>query len=97
MGRATARLFANEGNLLALTDINEAGLACVPDEISSEGANARTWRLDVLDHDDIRRMVNEAAHHFGACAKGIAVRQCGVIGASRQGAGIQRATVQKSA
>ena len=33
-----------------------------------------------------------------ACAKSIAVRQGGVgIGASRQGAGIQRATVQKSA
>jgi hypothetical protein len=33
-----------------------------------------------------------------ACAKSVAVRQAGVvIGASRQGGGIQRATVQKSA
>ena len=30
-----------------------------------EGGNAHAWRLDVLDHDDIKRVVNEAALHFG--------------------------------
>jgi hypothetical protein len=41
MGRATAHLFATEGALVALTDINEADLARVVDEIGSEGADMR--------------------------------------------------------
>jgi 3-oxoacyl-[acyl-carrier protein] reductase len=65
MGRATAHLFAAEGALVAITDINESGVARVLDEIKSEGGNAHAWRLNVLDHDDIKRVVNEAAQHFG--------------------------------
>ncbi|HEY2526215.1 MAG TPA: SDR family NAD(P)-dependent oxidoreductase, partial [Candidatus Binataceae bacterium] len=65
MGRATAHLFASEGALVALTDINETGLNRVLEEICAHGANARAWRLDVLDHEDIKRVVNEAARHFG--------------------------------
>jgi len=65
MGRATAHLFASEGALVALTDINETGLERVLEEICTHGANARAWRLDVLDHEDIKRVVNEAARHFG--------------------------------
>jgi len=65
MGRATAHLFAAEGAFVAITDINEAGVARVLDEINSEGGNAHAWRLDVLDHDDIKRVVNEAAQRFG--------------------------------
>src|SRR3984893_18624504 len=65
MGRATAHVFAAEGALVAITDINESGVARVLDEIKFEGGNAHAWRLDVLDHDDIKRVVNEAARHFG--------------------------------
>ena len=65
MGRATAHLFASEGALVALTDINETDLNRVFEEISANGATARAWRLDVLDHEDIKRVVNEAARHFG--------------------------------
>ena len=50
MGRATAHVFAQEGALVAVTDINEAGIARVVDEIKSEGGNAHGWRLDVMDH-----------------------------------------------
>ena len=65
MGRATAHLFAAEGALVAITDVNETGLARVLDEITSEGGNSHGWRLDVLDHDDIKRVVDDAARHFG--------------------------------
>jgi 3-oxoacyl-[acyl-carrier protein] reductase len=65
MGRATAHLFASEGALVALTDINEPALARVLGEINAEGGDARAWRLDVLDHADIHRVVNEVARHFG--------------------------------
>jgi len=41
MGRATAHLFAAEGALVAITDINETGLARVLGEINSEGRAQR--------------------------------------------------------
>jgi len=65
MGRATAHLFAQEGATVAITDINEAGLARVLDEIKGEGGHAEAWRLDVLDPADIKRVVAEVADQFG--------------------------------
>ena len=65
MGRATAHLFAQEGALVAVTDINEAGVASVVKEIAAAGGTAHGWRLDVLDHAEIKRVVAEVAAHFG--------------------------------
>ena len=65
MGRATAHVFAQEGALVAVTDINDSGIARVVDEIKSEGGNAHGWRLDVMDHADIKRVVAEVADRFG--------------------------------
>ena len=65
MGRATAHVFANEGALVAVTDINQEGLARVVSEIKAEGGTAQGWLLDVMNHDDIKRIVNEIAAHFG--------------------------------
>ena len=41
MGRATAHLFAQEGASVAATDINEAGLRLVIDEIKAAGGSSR--------------------------------------------------------
>ncbi len=65
MGRATAHLFAQEGSQVAVTDINEAGVSRVVDEIASEGGKAHGWKLDVFDGDAIKRVVAEAAARFG--------------------------------
>ena len=65
MGRATAHVFAQEGAQVAVTDINDAGVSRVVDEIKAEGGTAHGWRLDVMDHDDIRRVVAEIADRFG--------------------------------
>jgi 3-oxoacyl-[acyl-carrier protein] reductase len=65
MGRATAHLFAQEGALVAVTDVNEAGVARVVEEIKAEGGKAEGWRLDVLDPAEIRRVVAEVAKSFG--------------------------------
>ncbi len=65
MGRATAHLFAQEGAIVAITDINETGLVRVLDEIKTEGGKADAWRLDVSDHADIKRVVGEVADRFG--------------------------------
>ena len=65
MGRATAHLFAQEGALVAITDINEAGVARVVEEIAAAGGTAHGWRLDVSDAAEIKRVVAEVAAHFG--------------------------------
>jgi 3-oxoacyl-[acyl-carrier protein] reductase len=65
MGRATAHLFAQEGAMVAVTDINQAGIEEVVDEIREAGGNAQGWRLDVFDRAEIRRVVGQIAERFG--------------------------------
>src|SRR5260370_16722855 len=65
MGRATAHLFAQEGALVAITDINESGVAHVVEEVKAEGGKAEGWRLDVCDSAQIKRVVAEVADRFG--------------------------------
>jgi len=65
MGRATAHLFAQEGASVAATDINEAGLRQVVDEIKAAGGTVEGWRLDVFDAEGIKRVVAEVANRFG--------------------------------
>jgi 3-oxoacyl-[acyl-carrier protein] reductase len=65
MGRATAHLFAAEGAIAAITDINEDGLKRVRDEIKSEGGAAEAWALDVCDHAAIKRVVGDIAARLG--------------------------------
>jgi 3-oxoacyl-[acyl-carrier protein] reductase len=65
MGRATAHVFAQEGALVAVTDINEAGVANVVEEIAKAGGSVHGWRFDVCDAAEIKRVVAEVAAHFG--------------------------------
>ena len=65
MGEATAKLFASEGAWVAAIDVNEEGLNRVVDEISSEGKSAKGWILDLSDGEEIKRVFDEIAKHFG--------------------------------
>lgn len=65
MGRATAHLFAQEGAVVAATDINEAGLAQVVDEIQREGGRIESWKLDILDPAAIKPVVEAIAARLG--------------------------------
>ena len=65
MGRATARLFADEGANVAAMDINAEPLAGVVSEIEAAGHSARGWQLDVADVDAVERVVAEVAAAFG--------------------------------
>ncbi|MFL6816846.1 MAG: SDR family NAD(P)-dependent oxidoreductase [Bradyrhizobium sp.] len=65
MGRATARVFAAEGANVAVTDQKPEGVEAVAAEIASRGENARAWSLDVTTRDDISRVIDEVASHFG--------------------------------
>ena len=65
MGRATARVFADEGANVAVTDLTEEGTQAVAKEISASGGSAKAWTLDVADRDAITKVVNDVAAHFG--------------------------------
>jgi len=64
--RAKVKFTALQDLSVAVFELHNAlRVTRVLDEINSEGGNAHGWRLDVLDHDDIKRVVDEAARHFG--------------------------------
>jgi 3-oxoacyl-[acyl-carrier protein] reductase len=65
MGRATALVFAAEGANVAVSDINAEATQAVAGEIAAMGGAAKAWTLDVSDHDDIIKVVNDVAAHFG--------------------------------
>jgi 3-oxoacyl-[acyl-carrier protein] reductase len=65
MGRATAHLFADEGARVAVTDINEAGVKAVVDDIRAAGGTAEGFKLDVADREQIVRVVKAVAERFG--------------------------------
>ena len=62
MGRATARLFANEGARVAVTDLDLGACEAVAAEC---GADARAYALDVADKDAIAQVVATIAADFG--------------------------------
>ncbi|WP_300377275.1 SDR family NAD(P)-dependent oxidoreductase [Henriciella sp.] len=66
MGRATAHLFARQGANVAVTDLKQDAVDAVVKEIRDAGfTNVAGWAMDVSDPVTIKRVVNEAADHFG--------------------------------
>jgi len=65
MGEATAKLFADEGAKVAAIDLNEEGLNRVVGEIEAAGCPVKGWLLDLSDGDEVIRVVDEVAQHFG--------------------------------
>lgn len=59
MGRATARLLAEVGAHVAVTDVNADGAEAVALEIIAAGGSARGWALDVGDPASIAAVVAE--------------------------------------
>lgn len=65
MGRATARLFADEGAKVAIADVNSAGVEAVAKEINDAGGDAAAWTLDVSNKDAAVQIVGEVVERFG--------------------------------
>jgi len=65
IGRATARLFADEGMRVATLDRDGEGVARVADEIEAAGGSAAAWELDVQDAGRIQQVVDEVVARFG--------------------------------
>lgn len=62
MGAATAKVFAKEGALVAVTDIDGEAAQAVAAQI---GANAQAWALDIADAEAVRVVVDDVAGRFG--------------------------------
>src|SRR5665213_4410022 len=65
IGFATSQLFAQEGAVVAVTDIQpEQGMLAV-EEINKAGGTARFWQLDTTDEPGIARVFSEVVDAFG--------------------------------
>ena len=65
IGKETALLFAREGALLAVQDMNAEGAKAVADEIAAAGGEAIAVVGDVTKKAECERMVGEAVARFG--------------------------------
>ena len=80
MGRATARVFAAEGAVVAATDFNGEGAEAVAAEIRDKGQTASAWRLDVANAEEIKSVVADVAAKLGGID--IVINNAGVSGSS---------------
>ena len=65
IGRATARLFADEGARVAVTDLKADGAEAVAARIREEGGTARAEALDVRVEADWERAIAEVSNEWG--------------------------------
>jgi NAD(P)-dependent dehydrogenase (short-subunit alcohol dehydrogenase family) len=65
IGRATARLMAEEGASIVAADINGEGAERVAAEVTQTGGRAIGIRVDIGNNDEVRQMVERAVAHFG--------------------------------
>jgi len=65
MGRATARLFADEGARLALLDINASALQAVARDIEASGAQVLSLTVDLSAREAIEQALAEVLAHYG--------------------------------
>ncbi len=81
MGRATAHLFADEGARVAVTDLEQAKVDIVVEEIHGVGGEAAGWALDVADPVRIHEVVELVRSTLGEID--VLVNNAGIaIGAS---------------
>ena len=66
IGRATAELLAREGCHLALSDVNEQGLAETAQRCRAHGVQVRTARVDVADREAVHTWADDVARDLGA-------------------------------
>jgi NAD(P)-dependent dehydrogenase (short-subunit alcohol dehydrogenase family) len=81
IGRSTAKLLANEGAAVAVTDVkDEAGQEVVEEIRSSEGT-ADYWHLDVSDEEQVRGTFKQIEDAFGSI--NVLVNNAGISGADK--------------
>lgn len=65
IGAATAKLFAAEGAMVVITDVNESKLTTIADEITQLGGNVLALKQDVSSETDWETVVDAAIKEIG--------------------------------
>jgi 2,5-dichloro-2,5-cyclohexadiene-1,4-diol dehydrogenase 1 len=65
IGRVTARLLADVGAHIVVSDVVEAGGADFATELSASGPAATFFPADLVDEDQVRSLVGHAVERFG--------------------------------
>ncbi len=65
MGRATAKVFAEVGASIAVTDIDGDAVEAVVQEVVRDGGVASGWVMDVSDQNQVEKVVDGVAAKFG--------------------------------
>ena len=65
IGRAIARIMAGEGAHLVAVDISAPDLAALAEELEAAGGDVTTMQVDVLDTQQVERMVDSIVNKFG--------------------------------
>ncbi|WP_164021386.1 SDR family NAD(P)-dependent oxidoreductase [Pyxidicoccus trucidator] len=66
IGRATAALLARNGCHVALSDVNELGLAETAEQCRSHGVQVRTTRVDVAQREAVHGWADEVVRELGS-------------------------------
>jgi len=65
IGRAAAELFAAEGARLMLSDVNEAGVRALAEELRDQGCDALATAADIASEDDVRSLMKAVIDAYG--------------------------------
>ena len=77
MGAAMAKLIAEEGGQVVVTDINQEKASVIADEISETETQALAIRADVTREKDVQAMVETTIEHYGTIS--ILVNNAGIL------------------
>lgn len=81
IGKACARMLAEEGAAVAVTDVRDAeGMAAV-DEICQTGGTAGYWQLDVSNEDQVREVTRLVERKYGPIT--VLVNNAGISGVNK--------------
>ena len=81
IGKACAKLLAQEGASVAVTDVLDAPGYALVEEICAAGGNAHFWHLDVSHEAEVESTTNAIADHFGRPT--VLVNNAGIAGANK--------------
>jgi len=70
-GKLLAKELAQRGAKLVISDINEAGVHQVADDIASTGAEVYALKCDVSKSEECKTMIDLAIEHFGSVDIGV--------------------------
>lgn len=81
LGLAIATRMAEEGASVAVLDVLDKEGESAANALSDRGLKAKYWHCDVTSEAEVKRVINEAAAHFGRLD--ILVNNAGIAGVSK--------------